>query len=42
MEPILHLSFPVRDLAQSIAFYVDVLGCELGRVHDEFADVCPR
>ena len=39
MEPILHLSFPVRDLARSIAFYVDVLGCELGRVHDEFADV---
>ena len=39
MEPILHLSFPVRDLAHSIAFYVDGLGCELGRVRDEFADV---
>jgi extradiol dioxygenase family protein len=39
VEPILHLSFPVRDLAQSIAFYVDALGCELGRVRDEFADV---
>jgi extradiol dioxygenase family protein len=39
LEPILHLSFPVRDLAESIAFYVDVLGCDLGRVRDEFADV---
>jgi extradiol dioxygenase family protein len=39
MEPILHLSFPVRDLEQSIAFYVDVLGCDLGRVRGEFADV---
>jgi Predicted dioxygenase of extradiol dioxygenase family len=39
VEPILHLSFPVRDVERSIAFYVDVLGCDLGRVRDEFADV---
>jgi extradiol dioxygenase family protein len=39
VEPILHLSFPVRNLTQSVAFYVDVLGCDLGRERDEFADV---
>jgi extradiol dioxygenase family protein len=39
MEPILHLSIPVRDLPESIDFYVDSLGCELGRVRDRFADV---
>ena len=39
MEPIPHLSFPVRDLEESTAFYVDVLGCDLGRVRDEFVDV---
>ena len=32
MEPILHLSLPVADLAAARAFYVDVLGCEPGRV----------
>jgi extradiol dioxygenase family protein len=31
MPPILHLSLPVRDLAECRAFYVDVLGCEIGR-----------
>ncbi len=39
MEPILHLSIPVRDLAESRAFYVDLLGCDLGRVRDDFIDV---
>ncbi len=39
MEPILHLSLPVRDLAESIDFYVDALGCRLGRTRDRFADV---
>lgn len=39
MEPILHLSLPVRDLPESIEFYVESLGCELGRVQDGFADV---
>jgi hypothetical protein len=39
VPPILHLSIPVRDLAASRAFYVDVLGCEVGRVRDDWIDV---
>src|SRR4051794_30093323 len=39
MEPILHLSFPVRDMPASVAFYVDVLGCGLGREREQFTDV---
>jgi extradiol dioxygenase family protein len=39
VEPILHLSLPARDLAEGIDFYVESLGCELGRVRDHFADV---
>ena len=39
MDPILHLSIPVRDLAESRAFYVEGLGCEVGRVRDDFIDV---
>jgi extradiol dioxygenase family protein len=39
VEPILHLSLPVRDLAEAQAFYVDVLGCRLGRTGDGGADV---
>ena len=39
MEPILHLSIPVRDLPESIDFYGATLGCALGRVRDTFADV---
>jgi uncharacterized protein len=39
VEPILHLSLPVRDLSESIEFYVESLGCALGRVRDDFADV---
>ena len=38
-RPILHLSLPVRDLEESRAFYVDALGCSLGRVRDDFIDV---
>jgi len=38
-EPILHLSLPVRDLEESRRFYVDLLGCEPGRVRDGFLDV---
>lgn len=38
-EPILHISLPVRDLEETRRFYVDILGCELGRVRDEFLDV---
>ena len=38
-EPILHISLPVRDLAQARRFYVGVLGCELGRVREQCVDV---
>ncbi len=39
MAPILHLSLPVRDLAESRAFYLDVLGCAIGRERSTFIDV---
>jgi uncharacterized protein len=39
VQPILHLSLPVNDLAESIDFYTDVLGCELGRRQGSVADV---
>ena len=39
MEPILHLSLPVRDLEESVDFYTHVLGCEVGRERDDFVDV---
>jgi hypothetical protein len=39
MDPILHLSLPVADLAQARSFYVDVLGCQVGRVRDGWLDV---
>ena len=39
MDPILHLSFAVRDLDEARAFYVDDLGCPLGRVRDGWVDV---
>lgn len=38
-EPILHLSIPVADLEKSRRFYVEVLGCEPGRVQDRALDV---
>jgi extradiol dioxygenase family protein len=38
MDPILHLSVPVRDVAEARAFYVDVLGCRPGRVRDGWLD----
>ena len=31
MEPIFHLSIPVNDLARAKTFYIDVLGCKIGR-----------
>ena len=31
MEPLFHLSIPVDDLDRAKAFYVDTLGCALGR-----------
>lgn len=39
MEPILHLSLPVRDLESTKQFYVEVLGCTLGRERPDFLDV---
>ncbi len=37
--PTLHLSLPVGDLDSTRTFYVDVLGCPLGRERDRFIDV---
>lgn len=31
MEPLFHLSIPVDDLVRAKAFYVDTLGCTVGR-----------
>jgi extradiol dioxygenase family protein len=39
VEPILHLSLPVRDLAESVEFYEKVLECDVGRVREDFVDV---
>ncbi len=39
MEPILHLSIPVRDLAEARHFYLHSLGCEAGRARDGSCDV---
>ena len=39
MEPILHLSIPVSDLAAAKAFYLGVLGCAAGRSSEVAADV---
>lgn len=39
VEPILHLSLPVRDLESSKRFYVEVLGCDVGRERVDFIDV---
>jgi uncharacterized protein len=37
--PILHLSLPVRDLEEARVFYTEVLGCDPGRVRDDWLDV---
>jgi len=39
MQPILHLSIPVRDLVEARSFYVDTLGCEAARARQGFVDV---
>jgi extradiol dioxygenase family protein len=39
VQPILHLSIPVRDLAEARDFYVDALGCRAARTRDDFCDV---
>lgn len=33
-----HLAFPVKDLDETIKFYVDVLGCKVGRSAPEWVD----
>lgn len=37
--PVLHLSIPVRDLDEARAFYESALGCDIGRVRDDWLDV---
>jgi len=37
-RPTFHLAFPVQDLAATRAFYVDVLGCRVGRATDQWMD----
>ena len=39
MQPILHLSIPVRDIDEAVAFYVQALGCQAARSKDDFVDV---
>jgi uncharacterized protein len=39
MQPILHLSLPVRDMAAARDFYVRTLGCQAARTRAEFTDV---
>lgn len=36
--PLFHLAFPVHDLAQSRAFYGDLLGCPEGRSSESWVD----
>lgn len=36
--PPFHLAFPVADLKQTRSFYVDVLGCSVGRESDRWID----
>lgn len=37
--PVLHLSIPVSDLAAAKQFYETAVGCEVGRVRDDWLDV---
>jgi extradiol dioxygenase family protein len=39
VDQILHLSLPVRDLAEARHFYVDLLGCHPGREREGWMDV---
>ena len=39
MDPVLHLSIVVADLDEARGFYVDILGCSPGRVHEDWMDV---
>jgi uncharacterized protein len=37
-RPLFHLAFPVRDLEAARNFYVDVLGCRIGRSAETWID----
>ena len=37
-QPLFHLAFPVTDLEQARAFYVNILGCSTGRESDRWID----
>lgn len=39
MNPVLHLSLPVDDLARAEAFYAEGLGCQIGRRRSDWIDV---
>ncbi len=39
MQPILHLSIPVRDIEEARDFYVHALGCQPARQRADFVDV---
>jgi hypothetical protein len=39
VQPILHLSLPVRDMEEARDFYVRALGCQPARQRDDFVDV---
>jgi len=39
VQPILHLSIPVRDLDEARDFYVHALGCQAARTRQDFTDV---
>jgi extradiol dioxygenase family protein len=39
VQPILHLSIPVRDLDEARNFYVNALGCEVARARPGYQDV---
>jgi uncharacterized protein len=39
MQPILHLSIPVRDIDEARDFYVRTLGCQSARTRADFTDV---
>jgi uncharacterized protein len=39
VQPILHLSVPVRDMDQARDFYVHTLGCPAARTRADFTDV---
>ena len=39
MQPILHLSIPVRDIEEAREFYVHTLGCQAAHARAGFTDV---